>query len=158
MFSELETYDNQSTTKNRRLVGHSLGGSVALPLQKDFPERNLKTVTYGAPVWDPLGSDKAKIGQENVLRFSNKGDIVSGFDNSALKTTHPNPLNYKPSFTHDYHNDEQGGGRVSGTSVSGGMKLSTPIVAPKLDVTTKGNWMTEPWAHVNADNSISITE
>ena len=158
----------KNNPKTDTLVGHSLGGSVALQLQKDFPEKNFKTVTYGAPVWDPLGSDKAKIGQENVLRFSNKGDVVSGFDNSALQTTHPDPLNYKPSFWHDFHNDEQGGGRVSGASVSGGMKLSerwvdadkqsATIVAPKIDTATKGSWMTEPWAHINADNSISITE
>ncbi len=100
------------------LVGHSLGGSVALQLQKDFPERNFKTVTYGAPVWDPLGSDKAKLGQENVSRFSNKGDIVSAFDNSALKTTHTDPQNYMPSFWHDFHNDQQASGRVSGVKFS----------------------------------------
>mgnify|MGYP000211332027 CR=1 FL=1 len=32
------------------LIGHSLGGSVVLPLQKDFPERNFNVNTYGAPV------------------------------------------------------------------------------------------------------------
>ena len=119
-------------------------------------------------MWDPSGSDKAEIGQKNVLRFSNNWDGVSAFDKSALKTAHPDPLNYKPSFWHDFHNDEQGGGRVTGTSLNGGAKLSerwvdadkqsAPIVTPKMDVTTKGSWMTEPWAHINADNSISITE
>ena len=38
--------------------GHSLGGSVVLQLQKDFPNRFKKTVTYGAPVWDPFGMQK----------------------------------------------------------------------------------------------------
>ena len=38
--------------------GHSLGGSVVLQLQRDFPNRFKKTVTYGAPVWDPLGMQK----------------------------------------------------------------------------------------------------
>ena len=61
------------------------------------------------PVW------KAKeVGQENVLRFSNKGDIVSIFNNSALKTTHPDPFSYVPSLWHDYHNEEQAGGRLGG--------------------------------------------
>ena len=33
----------------KRVVGHSLGGSVALDLQKKYPRLTLKT--YGAPVW-----------------------------------------------------------------------------------------------------------
>ena len=40
--------------------GHSLGGSVVLQLQKDFPNKFKKTVTYGAPVWDPLGMQKKR--------------------------------------------------------------------------------------------------
>ena len=99
------------------LEGHSLGGAVVLQLQKDFPERNLKTVTYGAPVWDPFGRQKRDIGQENVLRFSNKGDIVSALDNSALKTSHPDPFSHKPSFWHDFHNKEQAGGRLGGNVI-----------------------------------------
>ena len=112
------------------LEGHSLGGSVVLQLQKDFPDRNLKTVTYGAPVWDPFGKQKKEIGQENVLRFSNSGDIVSALDNSALKTSHPNPFNYKPSFWHDFHNKEQAGGRLGGVSIA-------------VDRTSKTTWETE---------------
>jgi hypothetical protein len=144
------------------LEGHSLGGSVVLQLQKDFPERNLKTVTYGAPVMDPFGLDKAKIGQANVLRFSNKGDPVSVFDNSALKTTHPDPQHYLPAFWHDFHNKEQTSGRIAGVNTQGGLKLGDRWVqvdiAPKLGSTTKADWTTEPWAHINPDSSISITE
>ena len=102
------------------LEGHSLGGDVVLQLQKDSPERHFKTVTYGAALVDPLGSDKAKLGQASVLRFSNNGDPVSFLDNSALKTTHPDPQNYAPSFWHDYHNKEQAGGRIAGVNVRGG--------------------------------------
>ena len=101
------------------LEGHSLGGAVALQLEKDFPNRITKTVTYGAPVWDPFGRQKKEIGQENVLRFSNKGDIVSAFDNSALKTSHPDPFGYVPSLWHDLHNQEQPGGRLGGEVVQG---------------------------------------
>ena len=55
----------------------TFGGNVVLQLQKDFPDRCFKTITYGAAVLDPLGSDKAKIGQANVLRFRKDGDLVS---------------------------------------------------------------------------------
>ena len=72
-----------------------------------FPNRVKKTVTWGAPVWDPLGTQKAEVGQENVDRKSNKGDLVSIFDNSAKKTTHPNPFSYAPSFWHDFHKTRQ---------------------------------------------------
>ena len=37
-------------------MGHSLGGDVVLQLQKDFPERHFKTITYGARVLDLLGA------------------------------------------------------------------------------------------------------
>jgi len=99
--------------------GHSLGGAVALQLEKDFPGRVAKTVTYGAPVWDPFGRQKKEVGQENVVRFSNTGDIVSIFDNSALKTSHPNPFDYVPSLWHDFHNEEQAGGRLGGEVIRG---------------------------------------
>ena len=68
-------------------------------------------------MWDPFGKQKREVGQENVLRFSNKGDIVSALDNSALKTSHPDPFSYKPSFWHDFHNKEQAGGRLGGNVI-----------------------------------------
>ena len=48
---------NPQTT---RVVGHSLGGSVALQAQKDNPK--LASRTYGAPVWDPFGTDNQERG------------------------------------------------------------------------------------------------
>ena len=42
--------NRDSTIDN--IVGHSLGGSVALELQKNKPERELRVITYGAPVFD----------------------------------------------------------------------------------------------------------
>jgi hypothetical protein len=48
---------NPQTT---RVVGHSLGGAVALQLQKDDPK--LASRTYGAPVWDPFGTDNNECG------------------------------------------------------------------------------------------------
>jgi hypothetical protein len=110
--------------------GHSLGGAVALQLQKDFPNRVKKTVTWGAPVWDPLGTQKAEVGQENVDRKSNKGDLVSIFDNSAKKTDHPNPFSYAPSFWHDFHNMDQAGGTLGGEAIGEKQEEATDQFTP----------------------------
>jgi hypothetical protein len=79
----------------KRAVGHNLGGSVALELQKNYPD--LESRTYGAPVWDPLMCD----GQ--VDRYRNLGDPVSTFDRSATKSVKWNPFD-SSSLTHDYGN------------------------------------------------------
>ena len=63
------------------VVGHSLGGSVSLELQKNYPDRKLKSRTYGAPVMDLLGSES-----ENVDRYRNCIDPVSVFDRGAKKS------------------------------------------------------------------------
>ena len=126
------------------LDGHSLGGAVVLQLQKDFPERHLKTFTQGAPVWDPFGTQKAEIGQENVMRVSNKGDIVSMFDRSAKKTNHPNPFDYAPSFWHDFHNKEQAGGTLEGVPIE--------------DNTVKTTWDTQPFNPFNQNLTYDKTE
>ena len=124
------------------LDGHSLGGSVALQLQKDLPGRNLKTFTQGAPVWDPFGKQKKEIGQENVMRVSNNGDLVSAFDMSAKKTSHPNPFDYKPSLWHDYHNKEQAGGTLEGKPVQ------------EIDNTVKTTWDTQPFNPFNQNKNL----
>ena len=61
-------------TQPREVVGHSLGGAVALQLQKEDP--TLQARTYGAPVWDPLGQHP---GDRSRSRF----DPVSIFDRGA---------------------------------------------------------------------------
>ena len=126
------------------LDGHSLGGAVVLQLQKDFPERHLKTFTQGAPVWDPFGTQKKEIGAENVMRVSNKGDLVSFFDNSAKKTNHPDPFNYAPSFWHDFHNKEQASGTLEGV--------------PIQDNTVKTTWDTQPYHPFNQNLTYDKTE
>ena len=115
-----------------------------LQLQKDFPERHLKTFTQGAPVWDPLGTQKAEIGQENVMRVSNNGDLVSMFDRSAKKTNHPNPMAYAPSFWHDFHNKEQAGGTLEGVPIE--------------DNTVKTTWDTQPFHPFNQNLIYDKTE
>ena len=62
------------------VVGHSLGGSVALEFQKNYPDRIKKSRTYGAPVFDLLGSES-----ENVDRYRNWLDPVSVLDRGGEK-------------------------------------------------------------------------
>jgi hypothetical protein len=68
----------------RRLVGHSLGGAVALELQKN---KGTEATTYGAPVFSAAGGD----------RHRQLGDPVAMFDFGA-NTTLPRSLN-----PHSYH-------------------------------------------------------
>ncbi len=122
-----------------------------LQLQKDFPVRNISTVTWGAPVWDPFGTQKAEIGQENVSRFNTNGDLVSAFDNSALKTCHPDSFNYKPSFWHDFHNKGQAGGRLGGKVIGG-------VSVPEINNTIKTTWDTQHFSHFNKNLIYDRTE
>jgi hypothetical protein len=71
----------QTTTS---LVGHSLGGSVVLEMQKQYPDRTFKTTTYGAPV-------KSISTPENIddKRFRNIGDPVSILDRGATNAVKP---------------------------------------------------------------------
>ena len=46
----LEEFKNQGQIDT--VVGHSLGGSVSLELQKKYPDRIKKNRTYGTPVMD----------------------------------------------------------------------------------------------------------
>ena len=64
--------DSNQNIKN--LVGHSLGGSVALQFQKD--NNKFETTTYGAPVF--------KIGTKQGNRYRFPFDPVSYLDNGAL--------------------------------------------------------------------------
>jgi hypothetical protein len=60
------------------VVGHSLGGSVALELQQNFPERNFKTNTYGAPVFSATPA-----GTATGNRYRNYFDPISFLDRGA---------------------------------------------------------------------------
>jgi hypothetical protein len=64
----------QKDPEIKNLVGHSLAGSVALEFQKNHPERDYRTITYGAPVNSDNPSNE---------RFRKKNDIVSFLDSGA---------------------------------------------------------------------------
>ena len=81
------------------LRGHSLGSMVALELQKNYPNHIKSTRTYGAPVFDILGSESNK-----VERYRNWFDPFSSLDRSAVKSVSWNPLAGGISMTHDYSN------------------------------------------------------
>jgi len=79
----------------KRVIGHSLGGSVALELQKNYA--GLESRTYGAPVWNPTGGDA------KAERYRNWFDPFSVFDRSAKRSVKWNPFD-SFSMTHDYGN------------------------------------------------------
>ncbi len=64
----------ETDQKITKLVGHSLGGSVALELQGNMGPRNFKTNTYGAPVLSITPSEN---------RYRNFGDPVSILDRGS---------------------------------------------------------------------------
>ena len=76
------------------VVGHSLGGSVALQLEQDHPNQIKTSRTYGAPVLDAWKGG-------NPERYRHYGDPVSVLDRSAHMSVKLNPTS-SMSLTHDY--------------------------------------------------------
>ena len=71
------------------VIGHSAGGSAALELEKNFPDRNITSITYNAPVFERATQKQ----NQQPMRFAIAGDPVSMLDANAQTT-------YKaPNFT-----------------------------------------------------------
>jgi hypothetical protein len=68
------------------VVGHSAGGSATLELGQNFPNRNITTVTYNAPVFEMADGDKWVDEDKKPLRFAVAGDPVSMLDSNAQTT------------------------------------------------------------------------
>ena len=86
-------------SKITSFVGHSLAGSVVLEMQKQYPDTNFKTTTYGAPVASMTAPDGI-----NNTRYRNCDDPVSMLDRGATMSvqdpiTLQNYLNIKSPST-----------------------------------------------------------
>jgi hypothetical protein len=81
-------------------VGYSRGGSVALELQKRYPQ--LQTRTYSAPVVDFSNAISPKY-ETNQERYRNIGDMVSMFDTGAHLNLKLDFMD-QPTLTHQYQN------------------------------------------------------
>ena len=67
------------------VIGHSAGASAAFELERNFPDRKVTTVSYGAPVFSPMSFDQLA-GKNQPLRFKVVGDPVAAFDSNARTT------------------------------------------------------------------------
>ena len=81
------------------LVGHSMGSSVILELNK-ANNAKFMTRTYAAPVFDPFPNNWEK-NDPNNQRFRTKNDFVSIFDNNAETVYKPT---LDPLSLHSYNN------------------------------------------------------
>ena len=107
-YKTAETYLN-SNPQIKRLVGHSLGGSVVLALQKNNPERNYEVVTYGAPVFiglDPFRDKKFKVQRFKHIGHEAQSDPISSLDMFAtivpIDTENPLTLHSYKGYVYDW--------------------------------------------------------
>ena len=99
----------------KHLVSHSLGGSVALALQKNHPDKKYTVVTYGAPVigmLDPFRGD-AKVQRFKHIGRDKEGenigtDPISSFDMFAnevpINSMNPLTLHSYKGYVYDWDN------------------------------------------------------
>lgn len=92
----------------KHLVGHSLGASVALALQKNNPDK-YDVVTYGAPViggLDPFR--KGKVERYKHIGKTGESDPVASLDMFAnevpIKSSNPFKLHSYKGYVYDYDN------------------------------------------------------
>jgi hypothetical protein len=79
--AEKALIDNPEITQ---VIGHSAGGSAALQLEKDYPNKGLTSITYSAPVFS-IANIKQIVGkqEDKPMRFFHPGDLVSSMDMNA---------------------------------------------------------------------------
>ena len=111
-YKTAEVYLN-SNPQIKRLVSHSLGGSVALALQKNYPERNYEVVTYGAPVFvglDPFRDKKFKVQRFKHIGHEAQSDPISSLDMFAtivpIDSENPLTLHSYKGYVYDWDNHD----------------------------------------------------
>lgn len=92
-YSEREQAADQFYVRNHdkidRVVGHSLGGAIALDLEEKY---NVPSVTYGAPVDDPFDRP------HHTGRYAHPGDPVASLDSGAQRIG----FEFNPHSYHGY--------------------------------------------------------
>ena len=111
-YKTAEIYLN-SNPQIKRLVGHSLGGSVVLALQRNNPERNYEVVTYGAPVFvdlNPFRDKKFKVQRFKHIGREAQSDPISMFDMGAkitpINSENPLTLHSYKGYVYDWDNHD----------------------------------------------------
>lgn len=79
------------------LIGHSLGSSVSLELNKNY-DNKFTTRNYSSPVFDIFKNNSVN---DKNLRFKTSGDIISFFDKNAINISKPS---INPLSLHSYDN------------------------------------------------------
>jgi len=136
-YKTAETYLNKNP-QITKLVGHSLGGSVVLALQRNNPERNYEVVTYGAPVFvdlNPFRDTKFKVQRFKHIGREAQSDPISMFDMGAkitpINSENPLTLHSYKGYVYDWdsHNIKP--------------SVSKPVIQPNYNIpgkiTTQGN-------------------
>ena len=111
-YKTAETYLNKNP-QITKLVGHSLGGSVVLALQRNNPERNYEVVTYGAPVFvdlNPFRDKKFKVQRFKHIGREAQSDPISMFDMGAtivpINSENPLTLHSYKGYVYDWDNHD----------------------------------------------------
>ena len=68
------------------IVGHSAGGSAALELEKNYPDRKITTITYNSPIFERANPESYFNENKKPMRFAVSMDPVSMFDMNARTT------------------------------------------------------------------------
>ena len=79
------------------LIGHSLGSSVSLELNKNSNDK-YTTRNYSSPVFDMFKNNSVN---DKNLRFKTNNDIISMFDKNAINISKPS---INPLSLHSYNN------------------------------------------------------